>query len=424
MPHLCDVSQCSSCGVCAAVCPTKALTMQQDNKGFYRPAISNQCIECGLCEKTCPVLHPVKQTDSIFPKSFVLKSTDSTILQKSASGGAFGCLAHWALAQNGCVYGASWGKDRHLYITRAETPESIDPMRGSKYVYSHADKAYPDAKAALQQGRVVLFTGLPCQIAALYAYLGHSYPNLYTAELLCHGAGSEKVFDQCCMALEIQNGKPLRSVDHTSKEQPWNSLIRRYVTYHWQDGTSSGSDHLYDPYLILYLKAYCYNEACFSCPFATLPRHADFTIGDLRFYNAEGTHSIPATGGVSAVFCNTKKALQLQSELQKNSDALWEEMPLDEALLHCQNYWNCTPKPADYQDFWKALTTTSPSDFVKNRFLKRPYYQVIAWAKRMLLNIVGPENIAKIQFYESRGRKANRVRVATFLTQLHSKLNR
>ena len=42
----------------------------------------------------------------------------------------------------------------------------------------------------------MLFTGTPCQVAGLKAYLGGEEENLLTVDLMCHGAPSEKVFER------------------------------------------------------------------------------------------------------------------------------------------------------------------------------------------------------------------------------------
>ena len=44
-----------------------------------------------------------------------------------------------------------------------------------------------EVKDCLKNGQQVLFTGTPCQIAGLYAYLHKDYDNLLTLDLACHG---------------------------------------------------------------------------------------------------------------------------------------------------------------------------------------------------------------------------------------------
>ena len=47
-------NKCCACSACYSICPTYAISMNIDEKGFKRPVIdNNMCINCGLCEKTC-----------------------------------------------------------------------------------------------------------------------------------------------------------------------------------------------------------------------------------------------------------------------------------------------------------------------------------------------------------------------------------
>ena len=49
-----DSNNCSGCAVCAAVCPTSAITFGQDERGFYMPFVDeNKCISCGKCRNVC-----------------------------------------------------------------------------------------------------------------------------------------------------------------------------------------------------------------------------------------------------------------------------------------------------------------------------------------------------------------------------------
>jgi 2-oxoglutarate ferredoxin oxidoreductase subunit delta len=43
---------CKSCGICTALCPTKAITVDDEGK----PVMTNEtaCVMCGLCEMRCP----------------------------------------------------------------------------------------------------------------------------------------------------------------------------------------------------------------------------------------------------------------------------------------------------------------------------------------------------------------------------------
>jgi ferredoxin len=50
-----DPQQCTSCGLCVFVCPTKAVSTRDETTDDYvRRFDLNKCVYCGLCEAACP----------------------------------------------------------------------------------------------------------------------------------------------------------------------------------------------------------------------------------------------------------------------------------------------------------------------------------------------------------------------------------
>ena len=47
---------------------------------------------------------------------------------------------------------------------------------------------YKKIKVILRNKRKALFVGTPCQVMGLRNYLGHDDINLFTVDLICHGA--------------------------------------------------------------------------------------------------------------------------------------------------------------------------------------------------------------------------------------------
>lgn len=60
-------------------------------------------------------------------------------------------------------------------------------LRTSKYVQSYVGINYKYVKEFLDAGKLVLFTGTPCQIAGLKTFFGKDYDNLYCIDIICHG---------------------------------------------------------------------------------------------------------------------------------------------------------------------------------------------------------------------------------------------
>ena len=50
MPHVIDGNECISCGSCAEVCPTEAIS---EGESYYI-IDAELCIDCGSCTTVCP----------------------------------------------------------------------------------------------------------------------------------------------------------------------------------------------------------------------------------------------------------------------------------------------------------------------------------------------------------------------------------
>lgn len=165
-----DKSKCCGCWACENACPKNCITMVEDEEGFRYPHIDKDvCIDCGMCEKVCPLKQP--KMDDATPDSYVVQQKDKEILRSSTSGGFFSAIAKWAIDQGGVVFGAAFDEDMELRHSYSETLEGCAKFRGSKYVQSLIGDSYKNAKNFLAQGRVVVFSGTPCQISGLYHYL-------------------------------------------------------------------------------------------------------------------------------------------------------------------------------------------------------------------------------------------------------------
>ena len=97
--------------------------------------------------------------------------------------------------KNGVVFGAKFNEDWQVYLSFIDKIEDLIMLKGSKYVQAQVGNAYIDCKKLFKKGKLVFFTGTPCQIAGLKHYLNREYENLLTAEIICHGVPSPSVWD-------------------------------------------------------------------------------------------------------------------------------------------------------------------------------------------------------------------------------------
>ena len=191
--HIKDKGLCTGCSACEQVCAHNAIQMQTDYEGFVYPKVdSNKCIECGMCSKICPQKHSSElpaQTDV-----YAAYNKEGETRAASTSGGMFSIFAKWVLSQGGVVFGATFTDAWMVRHDAATTEDEYARFRGSKYVQSDVSGVYKQVKSYLQQDKWVLFSGTPCQIDGLKAYLRKDYEKLLLIDLVCHGVPSPKLW--------------------------------------------------------------------------------------------------------------------------------------------------------------------------------------------------------------------------------------
>lgn len=188
-----EKKDCCGCNACVQICPKQCISMYADNEEFSYPHVDSAiCIDCGLCEKVCPVIN---QNEPIEPLAvYAAKNNNDAIRLKSSSGGIFTLLAEKVIEDGGVIFGAKFNKNWDVVHDYTETIEGLEPFRGSKYVQSIIGDNFIKAKQFLADGRKVLFSGTPCQIAGLKKFLRKDYENLLTVGVVCHGVPSPMVW--------------------------------------------------------------------------------------------------------------------------------------------------------------------------------------------------------------------------------------
>lgn len=193
MIQIVDKSQCCGCTACVSVCPKQCIAMQEDEEGFLYPVVDTSlCIDCNLCQKVCPELHPMNTRTPLHV--YAAKHKDEQIRLASSSGGIFTLLAEKVIDEGGVVFGARFNVRWEVVHDYTETKEGLTAFRGSKYVQSRMGNCFSKVRSFLSEGRKVMFTGTPCQIAGLKQYLRKDYDNLLTVDVVCHGVPSPKVW--------------------------------------------------------------------------------------------------------------------------------------------------------------------------------------------------------------------------------------
>lgn len=319
---------------CFNVCPSDAIFIDCDENGFETVNISDdKCINCGKCYKVCTAKEEVRRNT---PKTcFAAQMKDEKALMNSASGGAFQSLALSVLEKGGVCYGcfAEIGDGGYAaQHIRIDSTDDLEKILNSKYIPSRINYAYRQALDDLNAGKTVLFSGTPCQIEGLYAFLGKDYENLITSDIICHGVTSEKLFNDYLSTVEKRDCIKITEYLFRDKSISWGTNF----CYSYKKGEKTYTRHCPredSSYMANYLRGNIFRENCYSCTLANTNRVSDFTFGDYWEIEKEhpefvtaSTPKISLRRGVSCVLVNTEKA-------EQNIDLLKDKMVMHEVTL-------------------------------------------------------------------------------------------
>ena len=333
---------CCSCASCANICPTDAIVMTENELGFLEPAIDNDlCIECGLCVKHCPLLTKLVRSNKKNPSCWAVTATDD-IRFCSSSGGAFSVFAKNILAKGGVVCGAAWDGALSVSHCCVTNPEELHKLQKSKYVQSDPQMTYRQIKEYLEEGRKVLFSGCPCQVAGLQAFLAHPFENLITVDIFCHGIPSRKMLKDSLEAM-FQEKTP-KTVDFRDKNYGWECLA---MTVKFADGSKQRLSYDESRYEQGFHPGMTLNESCYDCEFCDFARMGDISIGD--FWRVDEFDPALVDGkGISVALINSEKGQRLFEET-KDDFVIRKEVPI-EYLKHNRIYPKI-PKDAGREHF-------------------------------------------------------------------------
>lgn len=266
---------CCGCGSCMNTCPTGAIVMAEDEEGFLYPSVNhNACIDCSACVRHCPS-YCDQPTNWKQKTCFATIVADDAIRLRSSSGGLFSQLAEIAFNRNGVVFGAAYEGPDTVCHKAVECREDLDILRRSKYVQSSTGATYTEVKDLLEDGRFVLYSGCPCHIAGLYAYLGNDDTNLLTVDLICHGSPSPGLFRRYIR--ETYGEGVVKEINFRDKAAfGWSTHMNAYLS----NGSIYRELCTNDPYYLMFLRCMAMRPFCSLCKFTRLPRVADLSIGD------------------------------------------------------------------------------------------------------------------------------------------------
>lgn len=213
-------------------------------------------------------------------KVFAVNNPNSEIRRQSSSGGAFSLLAESVISEGGVVYGVSFNDTWDVIHRRVDSIDGLAKLRGSKYVYSHVGTAYDEVVADLETRRKVLFSGTPCQVAAMRKRVGNN-AHLMLVEIVCHGAPQPQYWKKYLSEICQRLGKQITDIDSINFRDKRTGWKNYSFTIKFVDNTIFSQPHDDNLYMRAFLRNYTLRKACFRCPFKYPHRSkADITLGD------------------------------------------------------------------------------------------------------------------------------------------------
>lgn len=327
---------CTSCQMCAAVCPTDAIAIRLDKEGFYRPYVdSGLCVDCGQCVKVCYKYDSgIRMTTADGLEAMPLYAAaarDAALLQQVTSGGIADLLAKRLVAEGYSCIGVGYDdSEARAYDYCARDNAATDGFRGSKYIQSYT---YPAFRELVRQSRKEKFAvfGTPCQIYAIDRFLTQRKlrDRCLLVDLFCHGCPSLHAWQKYQREVKRQVRKPrFDRVDFRSKVKGWGNF---YVVVAVVEGiraftSSPGKDGFYE----LFFSDQVLNAACSDCRLRSTMAYTDIRLGDFW-----GKKYALNTSGVSAVALTGDRGRRLFEAI---GPSLWSERASYGDMLPYQSY--------------------------------------------------------------------------------------
>lgn len=309
--------KCYGCNACKDICPSNAIEMKADKEGFLYPVTDKEkCTNCGLCSKACIRRHPnLVKYEEQFPKAYTTYHKDLNQRLGSSSGAVFPSLAKYAIEdRKGVVVGVRYDENMKVISDIADNMEDAKAFSGSKYVKSDFRGIFPKVKGLLKEGRFVLYSGLPCECAALRSYLRKDYENLLISELVCHAAPSPKAFRKYVEYLNKKYDSKVTNIVFRNKDNGWRiGDANMVITF--ENGKTETHRSVEDPYFRAFLDEFTIRSSCTNCKYTYLNRAGDITLGDCWGVK-KAAPELFDNKGVSMLLVNNSKAMDVWNKVK------------------------------------------------------------------------------------------------------------
>jgi len=353
-----DRIRCFGCCACFNVCPIKCVSMDIDEEGFRYPVINNiECVNCRLCESVCPIIHKYEAKYS--PKVYAAYSKSDEVRLKSSSGGIFSLVSEYVINRGGVVFGARFDDKFNVIHDYVDNLKDLTKLMGSKYTQSEIGSTYKHAKMYLDYGRIVMFSGTPCQIGGLKSYLKKEYDNLICQDIICHGVPSPKVWEKYVAFRQEEAGAAVKEISFRNKSMGWKKYAMSFL---FDNETKYIKCHQEDLMMKAFLNDICLRPSCYNCLFKSAHRASDITLAD--FWGIENI--LPAMDddkGTSLVISNNNIGDTLLENIK--SKIVIKQVEYDTVNKYNHSYRDSAKMSKRRTNFFKEIDSTPIDNLIE-----------------------------------------------------------
>lgn len=341
--------ECCGCLVCVDSCPKNCLSFKADDEGFLYPFIidAKECINCGLCKKICPIINNDRVHFSNQKCAFGWHK-DSFTRQSSSSGAA--AVAIIQICNDlgySSYYGARYNDNNEVIHDVVYSDKETACFKESKYVQSLTIGIYNKIRSDINNDKQVVFFGTPCQVTALKNFLTpKEIDHVLTVSIVCHGVASPEIYRKYINETEKKHNSNLKRIKFRDVKTNDGITSYNYTTLFFENNSISSSNE--DLYTLMFGLGYINRKSCFNCPFTTINRNADITIGD--YWGIE------------------KYYPDLKNEISKGISLIITHSTKGNEIFHIlNNYMYLTETPISYAINAKQPQLSKPMKEPKNR---------------------------------------------------------
>lgn len=277
---------------------------------------------------------------------YAARLKDTELLKNSSSGGMATLLSEYFLDVGCAVSTVTYNYDSHKaeFVLLTDIGD-IDKIKGSKYMQSYMGDIFVKSEQWCKNNpnKSLLFIGMGCQADAFRKYAEEKKfrKQTFIVDIVCHGSPSPLMWSDYIKRLEKKYRGKVTYVSFKDKRNGWNNPTALCKI--------RGIERSLSDYVQLFYNQCILRPSCHVCPYATVNRLVDMTIGD--FWGIEKQlPELDVKDGISLVIVHSDEA-RLFFEHIKGKIEYWKS---EKEVCQQPNLTAPTPMSKQREEFWRV----------------------------------------------------------------------